>query len=63
MTDENAPQSRRLCSAQVSDELETALRKAFESILREPVPESLTNLLARIRAEEKRLRTRANEEE
>lgn len=34
--------------------LTTALQKTFESLLQEPVPEKFNQLIARIRAEEKR---------
>lgn len=39
---------------QPSRALNTALQKTFESLLQEPVPEKLQDLIARIREEEQR---------
>ncbi|HPE49405.1 MAG TPA: NepR family anti-sigma factor [Hyphomonas sp.] len=42
----------------VSKALSAALRKTYDSVLSEPVPEHLTDLVAKIRAEEERRRKR-----
>ena len=43
-----------------SKALSTALRNTYDSVLNEPVPRRLTDLVARIRAEEERRRKRDN---